>query len=681
MNSANDPSLVIERFSNLPGGSFDTFQSFTALAHRNNTVVFSGAGTSSSGIYFRSISGFIVAYGTIADTNTNIPDRGSTKFTFLQDPAYDGTASAFHGFGSGVSGVYTNQGGPLRTVADTDTPIPGTASNFTGIASGSVVIDDGDIAFEGVGPDNLRGIYVEKDGTLEKIVATGDVVDGRTVTNVSIGRDGFSNGHAAIRLSFDDFGSTFYAAFSEHRWDPPEAAGGYWSSKANWPLGALPGSSVPTFIQPDGPAIVQGPTNTTHLRSLRFGSQNSGITELHIQPTGQLIIAETLSIEPNAKLTGDGSVFVDDVLENSGEIDLGTNSLTLAGTQFDNFALLRGNGQVANKITNFPTGEIRVEAGDTIRFTGSTNANQGKIRLINGGITEFTGPITNTTTGIISGRGALIADGGLTNAGTMNFSGGFTDLYGDVAFTTDGTAHIAGGGTTTFYNNVINDGLITVDAGSRAVFLGTTSGTGVFPGIGEVIIEGDLSPGHSPGTIDFGGDLSFGPTAGLEIEIGGLLASEFDGLNITGDLSLAGDLAVDLVSGFTLGSGMEFVIAEVDGTLSGTFADLSDGALVGIFGGTNLYIDYNAGDGNDVALFTVGQPGDFDADSDVDGQDFLIWQRNPSVGNLADWQAHYGTTPPLTTVSLSVPEPSSMALVPCLLAFLSVHCSRSSSSS
>ncbi len=34
--------------------------------------------------------------------------------------------------------------------------------------------------------------------------------------------------------------------------------------------------------------------------------------------------------------------------------------------------------------------------------------------------------------------------------------------------------------------------------------------------------------------------------------------------------------------------------------------------------------------------------GDFDLDGDIDGQDFLEWQRNPSVGNLADWQANYG---------------------------------------
>jgi hypothetical protein len=41
---------------------------------------------------------------------------------------------------------------------------------------------------------------------------------------------------------------------------------------------------------------------------------------------------------------------------------------------------------------------------------------------------------------------------------------------------------------------------------------------------------------------------------------------------------------------------------------------------------------------------TTALAGDFDADSDVDGRDLLVWQRNTAVGNLADWQTNYGQT-------------------------------------
>ena len=39
---------------------------------------------------------------------------------------------------------------------------------------------------------------------------------------------------------------------------------------------------------------------------------------------------------------------------------------------------------------------------------------------------------------------------------------------------------------------------------------------------------------------------------------------------------------------------------------------------------------------------SVAPSGDFDGDGDVDGRDFLAWQRNPSVGSLTAWQNEYG---------------------------------------
>jgi hypothetical protein len=54
-------------------------------------------------------------------------------------------------------------------------------------------------------------------------------------------------------------------------------------------------------------------------------------------------------------------------------------------------------------------------------------------------------------------------------------------------------------------------------------------------------------------------------------------------------------------------------------------------------------------------------PGDFDLDGDVDGSDFLLWQRNPSVGSLADWKAHYATTANGSTTTI-IPEPTTHAL-------------------
>jgi len=73
---------------------------------------------------------------------------------------------------------------------------------------------------------------------------------------------------------------------------------------------------------------------------------------------------------------------------------------------------------------------------------------------------------------------------------------------------------------------------------------------------------------------------------------------------------------------------------------------------------------------------------DFDGDVDVDGADFLIWQRGlGSVGqvdnsngdadlsgtvdgaDLAVWETQYGNPPPLAAASAIVPEPSSVVLI------------------
>lgn len=66
-------------------------------------------------------------------------------------------------------------------------------------------------------------------------------------------------------------------------------------------------------------------------------------------------------------------------------------------------------------------------------------------------------------------------------------------------------------------------------------------------------------------------------------------------------------------------------------------------------------------------------PGDFDLDGDVDGRDFLEWQRGNSpipfsAGDLAIWQAEYGPSELLAVTA--VPEPQSLGLA--LIALLAL---------
>ncbi len=66
------------------------------------------------------------------------------------------------------------------------------------------------------------------------------------------------------------------------------------------------------------------------------------------------------------------------------------------------------------------------------------------------------------------------------------------------------------------------------------------------------------------------------------------------------------------------------------------------------------------------------QPGDFDADGDVDGNDFLVWQRGVggvhNAATLATWKANFGAS--VTAASGGVPEPAGAVLVGLALALL-----------
>ena len=65
----------------------------------------------------------------------------------------------------------------------------------------------------------------------------------------------------------------------------------------------------------------------------------------------------------------------------------------------------------------------------------------------------------------------------------------------------------------------------------------------------------------------------------------------------------------------------------------------------------------------DVAPIAAGLDGDFDGDGDVDGNDFLVWQRGAATpADLALWQGNYGA-PNSSAAAGAVPEPTSVLLL------------------
>ena len=109
------------------------------------------------------------------------------------------------------------------------------------------------------------------------------------------------------------------------------------------------------------------------------------------------------------------------------------------------------------------------------------------------------------------------------------------------------------------------------------MFLGAFSGSGGFTGGGDVFIEGDLRP-SDPVEVTFGGNAYLGNSTNTVMQLAGPVAgSQYDQINVTGQLVLAGDLDVELLDGFQPQAGESFQL--FDGQLSGTFSQVTLPAL------------------------------------------------------------------------------------------------------
>lgn len=196
--------------------------------------------------------------------------------------------------------------------------------------------------------------------------------------------------------------------------------------------------------------------------------------------------------------------------------------------------------------------------------------------------------------------------------------------------------------------------------------------------------RGTVSPGASAGILSVAeyfqvtADPNTEVISGvLKIELAGSDNSDpnnpqFDQLLVAGDATLGGELDVSMIFPFAPSPGQSFEIIDIGGLRTGTFSGLPELGFVGDYGAANLFITYSGGDGDDVALLSA-LPGDFDVDGDVDGDDFLKWQRGESPfplsrTDLADWETNYGSSVLLTAVTVAVPEPAAVLLMVVALA-------------
>lgn len=318
------------------------------------------------------------------------------------------------------------------------------------------------------------------------------------------------------------------------------------------------------------------------------------------------------------------------------------NTLTLTGTIAD------GVGTGFNISGQLGMGSVVLNPTTTNTYTGTTGVLRGTLRLgktnalptttvldvdsVNSvpdaatfdmaGFDQTVAALQDTATVSVNGvilNSAAATTSTLTINGAQNteFNGIIQDGAGQIALTKAGTGTLRLSGNSTFSGTANVDGgtlLVTGSITGTASINdgGTLSGSGI---TGEVTATSGafISPGLSPGILTTG---SLTMTAGstLNIEIEGInLGSEYDQLNVTGTVDIAGaTLAL---------SGAYFTSPEITNDLFtilinngpspviGTFAGLAEGARTFSTSGQDFTISYVGGDGNDIVLTAVPEPG------------------------------------------------------------------------
>ena len=343
-----------------------------------------------------------------------------------------------------------------------------------------------------------------------------------------------------------------------------------------------------------------GPAISTFTRAITVQAGSSPATPHSlIAGAGVYNISSNILLDQHLRLTGTGGF-------------TGTMA-TLSGTISGNGFLDFFNGNWALTGNNTFTGGANIDIGNNAAIgVGHNNA------FGSGGLTFTTfganlradgGPRT-IPNDIFLDPGAYI---GVTGMHSLTFDGSIVDLSANTAsqaFNIHSTApaifngdiNNGSGGITKNGPGTMNlarpggnsySGITTVNAGTLLVNNTTGSGTGsglvvvnpgaIFGGSGHIIttgvtVDGVLSPGNSPGTLDIQGPLALGAGSATLMEIGGL--SSYDQVTGLTDLTLDGLVIVTFFGTFGpsgLSSGDSFDLLNWSGTLnSGGFVLATD---------------------------------------------------------------------------------------------------------
>jgi hypothetical protein len=226
----------------------------------------------------------------------------------------------------------------------------------------------------------------------------------------------------------------------------------------------------------------------------------------------------------------------------------------------------------------------------------------GTVELF-GGRLDVAGALTNAgSTGTIEGDGSLFTASLSNEANSSIAFNAATSIVGDVSNL--GSMAILGAANLTLFDDVVQNGVLQIGDASRAIVFGDFSGTGGTSGAGTLEVAGTLSPGASPASVSFGGDLVLNAQTSTLFEFAGDQPGEFDQLVAGGTVSLDGSVDLALLDGYVPPDGTSFPVVQA-ASVAGEFTDLPEGALVANVGGADFFIHYAPQE----VMLTVPEPG------------------------------------------------------------------------
>lgn len=452
-----------------------------------------------------------------------------------------------------------------------------------------------------------------------------------------------------------------------------------------------------------GSATISGESSAwTNSNDLVVG--NSGTGELTIKSGGTVssvrgFVGRFAGSAGNVEVTGAGSNWtMSDELTVAVLVDeFASGKLMIAdgGNVTNTSAVIGGSSSPLQ-----PSPEARVTVtgvGSSWNMTGGLTMNEsGTLTVESAGTVNTTDDLSMSGQLTISAGGSVFSDNGAllpSSSATVTGSGSAWTIDKGLSiagsalpvFPSSAILGIQGGGAvsvreeiTLFENGILglDGGTLTASTvsfqGGEFTFLSGTLHVEQFDG-GLLNQGGTLAPGRSAGSTTISVGYQQEVNATLQIEIGGTTAAtQHDFVEISGSALLDGTLELALLDGFVPGPADEFVVFDSN-SLSGTFTNIANGQRLETADGLGSFLVHygpmTVFDPNQIVLtdFLSSLTADFDNDGDVDGQDFLVWQRgespNPSsISDLELWQRQYGDGS-LTATAFVAPEPICVWLV------------------